>query len=79
MPLIVTLVISTVAGLASRFGVSTASRFDVPFALPGQGVGKRVADRAVLVADQQVDMGDFIAFARQRFADEHASSSRSPR
>ena len=39
--------------------------------LPGQGVGKRHADRAVLVADQQIDMGHFVAFARQGFADEH--------
>ena len=42
-----------------------------PCDLVGQGVGERDADRAVLVADQQVDVGDLVAVADQGFADEH--------
>ena len=64
-PLIVTLVIITVAGLQIRFGVSTASRLVWPARLVGQGVGEGRADRAVLRADQQVDVGDLVAVADQ--------------
>jgi hypothetical protein len=43
----------------------------MPFALPCQRVGKGIADRPVLVANQEVDMGYFVSFTCQRFADEH--------
>ena len=70
-PLIVTLVMSTVAGLQTRFGVSTASRFEWPGLLVGQGVGEGHPHRAVLVADQQIDVRDLVAVADQRFTDVH--------
>src|ERR1700678_4069802 len=43
----------------------------MPFALPGQGIGKRHAYRTVLAADQQIDMGNLVSFSGQRFSDEH--------
>ena len=70
-PLIVTLVISTVAGLQIRFGARTASRLEWPLRLVGQGVGEGRPHRAVLGADQQIDVGHLVAVADQRFADEH--------
>ena len=71
IPLIVTLVISTVAGLAIRLGVSTASRLRVAGRLVGQRVGERGPDRAGLVADQQVDVGDLVPFADEGLTDVH--------
>ena len=44
----------------------------VAFALAGQGVGERVADGAVFAADQEVDVGDLVAFACECFTDKHA-------
>ncbi len=49
----------------------TASRLVEALLLVGQGVGKSRPDRAVLRADQQVNVGNFVAFAGQGFADEH--------
>jgi hypothetical protein len=43
----------------------------VSFALSRQGVRKRIPHRAILVADQQVDMSDFIPIARQGLANVH--------
>ena len=71
MPLIVTLVIITVAGFTARFGVSTASRFVWPSLCRARALANAVAHGAVLGADQQIDVGDFVAFAGQGFADEH--------
>src|SRR5438477_13155631 len=39
-----------------------------------QRVGKRCADGAVLIADQQIDVGNFIAVPRERLADVHGHS-----
>ncbi len=72
MPLIVTLVIITVAGLTARFGVSTASRFEWPSLCRARALANATPTGPSLLADQQVDMGDFVAFAGQGFADEHA-------
>ena len=43
----------------------------VSLALPRQGVGERCANGTILFANQQIDMGDFIALAHQRFANMH--------
>ena len=43
----------------------------VPGRLVRQGVGEGDADRAVLLADQEVDVGDLVALADQCFADVH--------
>jgi hypothetical protein len=47
-----TLVIRTVAGLTA-----------VAFALTSEGAGEGVADGAVFAADEEVDVGNFVAFA----------------
>jgi len=39
-------------------------------ALPGQGVRERDPDRAVLAADQQINMGELGAIASQSLANE---------
>ena len=43
----------------------------MPRRLIGQRVGERDADRTVLRADQEVDVGDLVAFADQGLADVH--------
>ena len=40
-------------------------------ALTGQSVGKSRAHRAILAADQQIDVGNLVAFAAECFANEH--------
>jgi hypothetical protein len=58
---------STVAGLQIRFG----QQVRMTGLLVGQRVGERVADGAILVADQHVDVSDLVAIAHQGFADVH--------
>lgn len=50
----------------------------MPLALPGQCVGKCHTDRAVLAADQQVDMGDLVAFAAEGLTNVHRHNRWSP-
>src|SRR5207245_2365500 len=42
-----------------------------------QSPGERRPDGAVLGTDQQVDVGNFVAFAGQRFTDEHGHGTTS--
>ena len=60
------------AGLHEQVGREHGQQVGVPFALAGECVGERVADRAFFVADQEVDVGDFVSFASQCFSDKHA-------
>ena len=78
MPLIVTLVIITVAGLTAKLGVSTANRLLWPSLWRANALANATAHRAVLAADQQIDMGDFVAVAGQGFSNEHRHSVHTP-
>ena len=69
-PLIVTLLKSRVSGLAGRFGVTTASRVEKPSLLLDSAWVNALTGRPGLGADDQVDVGDLVAIADQRFTDE---------
>ena len=45
-----------------------SQQIDVAGRLIGQGVGERGSNRTILVTDQQIDVGNFIALAHQGFA-----------
>ena len=66
-----TLVIRTVAGLAIRFGVRTASRLVCPADWLARALANAMPTGPSFVADQQVDVGDLVAFADQGLADVH--------
>ncbi len=66
--MIVTLLNMTVAGLVSRLGATTASSAVKPSLLLHQRIGERGLGGAAARPDEQIDMGDFVAFADQRFA-----------
>src|SRR5262249_4478614 len=57
--------------LANDVRADDGQETGVPGRLVGPGVGERGPDGAVLVADQEVDVGDFVAVADQGFTDEH--------
>ena len=66
----VTLLKSSVSGLAGRFGVTTASSVVKPSVLRGQRLGERCAGRSGLRPDDQVDVSNLVAIADERFTDE---------
>ena len=41
------------------------------FALTSQGIGEGVPDGTLLIADQEVNVGDLVTVAGQRFSDVH--------
>src|SRR5258708_39975643 len=55
-PLMVTLVISTVAGLQGQFGAMSASRVLWPGGRGGGGAGKAIAARAALLPEGRGDL-----------------------
>ena len=61
--------------LHGQVGGDHGEEVGVTFALTGEGVGERVADGAILAADEEVDMCDFVAFTDKAFADVHGHGS----
>ena len=68
----VTLLNSTVAGLVSRFGATTASSDVKPSLLLVSALANADSDGAAARTDDQVDVGNFVAVSDERFADHHA-------
>jgi len=69
IPLIVTLVMSTVAGLQTRFGSRTARRLVCPSDCLASALAKAMPTGPRLRPDQQVDVGDLVPLAHEGFAD----------
>ena len=67
----VTFVIMTVRGLYGQIGGQDGQEVAVAFALASQGVRERSADGSVFVANQQVNVGDFVSVTNQSFSNEH--------
>ena len=68
-PLIVTLLNITVAGLQSRFGATTASSDVNPSLLLVKALANADFGCASARAHDEIDVGDFVAFADKRFTD----------
>jgi len=62
-------------GLDGQIGREDGEEIRVAFALTRQSVGEGVADRAVLAADEQINVRDLVAFADQCLADVHGHES----
>ena len=58
-------------GLHGQIRRENGQEVGVSLALTGQCVGKRHTHRAILAADQQIDMGDLVTVARKGLTNVH--------